>query len=94
MQLCLYCAGFFFNLNEIAIMKKENISSLLIAKMYNIKFYQKLLQGFVRQSGNNLFEHEKLFQIIGIVVATEQSIKSFTFIFQDLCLTFKTTFRI
>ena len=41
-----------------------------------------------------MFEHEKVFQIIDIFQSTEQSIKSFTFIFQAFCLlneTFGTT---
>ena len=42
---------------------------------------------YVQRGGNNLFEHEKVFQIIGIVLSTEQSIKSFTF--QGFCLNFK-----
>ena len=41
-QLCLYCA--IFNLNEITIVKKENISSVLLAKMHQIIFYQQLLE--------------------------------------------------
>ena len=39
-----------------------------------------------------MFEHEKVFQIIGIVLPTEQSIKPFTFIFQRFCLNFKAAF--
>ena len=39
----------------------------------------------------NLFDYEKVFQISGIVLATEQSIKSFTFIFQGFYLNFKST---
>ena len=37
--LCWY----FFNLNEIVIVKKENISSILIAKMYEINFCHQCL---------------------------------------------------
>ena len=41
-----------------------------------------------------MFDHEKVFQIIGIVMATEQSKKSFIFIFQKFCLNFKSTYMI
>ena len=41
-----------------------------------------------------LFGHEKVFQIISIILATEQSIKSFAFIFLDFYLHFKSTFTI
>ena len=41
-----------------------------------------------------MFEHEKVFKIIGFVLATEQSIKSYTLIFQDVCLNFKSAFTI
>ena len=37
---------------------------------------------------------EKVFQIIGIVLATEQSIKSFAFISEGFYLIFKSTFKI
>ena len=49
----------------------------------------RLWRGHVQRSGNSLFEREKVFQIIGIVLATEQSMKSFTFIFQNFYLNFK-----
>ena len=42
----------------------------------------------------NLFKHLKVFQIIGIALATERSIKSVTFIFLGFCLNFKSTFTI
>ena len=41
-----------------------------------------------------LFEYEKVFQIIGIVLPTERSIKAFTSIAQSFCLNFKSTFTI
>ena len=51
--------------------------------MYEINFYhQSLAREQAQQSGNNLFESEKVFQIIHIVLPTEQNIKCFTFIFQ------------
>ena len=62
--LCWY----FFNLNEIVIVKKENISSILIAKMYEINFYHQCLQTYIQGSLNSLFEPEKVFQIIDIVL--------------------------
>ena len=74
--LCWY----FFNLNEIIIVKKYNISSFLIAKMFENNFYQQLLA--------------RVFQIIGIVLSTEQSIKSLAFIFQGFRLNFKSTFTV
>ena len=49
---------------------------------------------YVQQSGYNLFEYEKVFQTIGIVLPTEQNINSFTFIFQSFRLNFKLTFKI
>ena len=51
-------------------------------------------RGFVRRSGNNLFDKEKVFQISGVILATEQSIKSFSFIFLGFYLYFKSTFKI
>ena len=66
----------------------------IFAKMYEITFYHQLLARYVQQSGNNLFEREKVFQIIHIFLPTERSIKSFTFIFQTSCLNFKSTFTI
>ena len=74
-------------------MKKEIISSFFLAKMYEINFHHQPL-GYVQRSGNNLFEHEKVFQIIGIVLTTEteRSIKSFKFTFLGFCLNFKSTY--
>ena len=61
--------------------------------MYEINFHQQLLaRVFLMKRGQ--FEHEKVFQIIGIVLATEQSIKSFPFIFLGFCLNCKSTFAI
>ena len=37
---------------------------------------------------------KRLVKIIGIAVSTEESIKSFTIIFQEFCLNFKSTFTI
>ena len=62
--------------------------------MYEITFYHQPLATYVHQSGNNLFGCEKVFQIIHIVLATEQNIKSSTVIFQIFCLNFKSTFTI
>ena len=51
--------------------------------------------GYVQQSrNNNWFRHEKVFQIISIVLPTEQSIKAFAIIFQGFLLNFKSTFKI
>ena len=60
--------------------------SNILAKMYEITFYHQPLVRHVQRSGNNLFECEKVFQTIHIVLPTEQSIKSSTFIFQTFCL--------
>ena len=65
-----------------------NLSNIL-AKMYEIIFYHQLLARYIQRSGSNFFEREKVFEIIHIVLPTEQSIKSFTFIFQTFCLNFK-----
>ena len=60
----------------------------LIAKTYGINFYQQLFDG------NNLFKQENVFQISSVILATEQSIKSFSFIFLGFSLYFKSTFTI
>ena len=60
--------------------------SNILAKMYEITFYHQPLVRHVQRSGNNLFKCEKVFQTIHIVLPTEQSIKSSTFIFQTFCL--------
>ena len=56
--------------------EKKN-SSFLIAKMYDFNFYKQLLARVVRRSRNNLFKQEKVFQISRVILATEQSMKSF-----------------
>ena len=74
----------------------ESLAKLsnILAKMYEITFYHQPLARYVQRSGNNLFECEKVFQIIHIVLPTEQSIKSSTFIFQTFCFNSKSTFTI
>ena len=54
----------------------ESLAKLsnILAKMYEITFYHQSLVRHVQRSGNNLFECEKVFQIIHIVLPTEQSI--------------------
>ena len=47
-------------------------------------FISSFQRGYVRRSGSNMCEQEKLFQISGVILAAEPSIKSFTFIFLDL----------
>ena len=73
----------------------ESLAKLsdILAKMYEIIFYHPLAR-YVQRSGNNLFECEKVFQKIHIVLPTEQSKKSSAFIFRTLCLNFKSTFSI
>ena len=48
-------------------------------------FISSFEREYVQRSRNNLFEHENVFQIIGVVLPNEQSIKSFTFAFQGFC---------
>ena len=57
-------------------------------------FISSFQRGYIRRSGSNLFEQEKVFQISGVILATEQSIKSFTFIFLGFCLYFESTVTI
>ena len=57
----------------------------------DITFISSFYRGYVRRSRNNIFENEKIFQIIGIVLVPEESVKSFTIIFQGFCLNFKLT---
>ena len=52
-------------------------------------FIRRVKRGYVRRSWNNFLEYDKVFQKIGVVLATEQSRKTFTFIFQRFCLNFK-----
>ena len=60
----------------------------LLAETYDINFDHQLLARICSTTKRyNLFEHENVFQIIGIVLATERTIKSFTLIFLDFCLT-------
>ena len=74
----------------------ESLAKLsnILAKMYEITFYHQPLARYVQRSGNNLFECEKVFQIIHIVLPTEQSIKPSTFVFQIFYLNFKSIFTI
>ena len=59
--------------------------------MYDINFYQQLL---ARVCSTKRKQFVKVFQISGVILATEQSIKSFSFIFLGFCLHFKSTFTI
>ena len=56
--------------------------SSILTKMYEITFHHQPLARCVQRSMNNLFEREKVSQIIYFVLPTEQSVKSSTFIFQ------------
>ena len=67
------------------------ISSSLLSKVYEINFHHQLL---ARVFSTKRKRYEKVFQIARIVLATERSITSFTFIFLGLCLSFKLTFAI
>ena len=66
----------------------------ILAKVYDITFYHQPFARYVQRNRKNLFEREKVFQIILIVLPTEQKIKSFAFIFQIFCLNFKSIFTI
>ena len=57
-----------------------------------IIFITSFWRAYIQRSANNLFEHEKLSEIIDTALPTEQSIKSFTFIFQSFCLNLKSAF--
>ena len=57
-------------------------------------FISSFQRGYVRRSGSNMCEQEKVFQISGVILAAEPSIKSFTFIFLGFCLYFKPAFKI
>ena len=87
--LCWY----FFNLNDKTVVKKERFFRFWLLK-YILVFISSFWRGYVRRSENNLFEQEKVFQVSGVILATEQSIKSFTFIFLGFCLYFKPAFKI
>ena len=62
--------------------------------MYDISFHWQFLAGVCSISRNNLLGQEKVFQIGGVILATEQSIKSFTFIFLGFYLNFESIFTI
>ena len=79
---------------EMAILKKENLSLVLMANLNNFNFHQHLLARVCLTKREQFGGHEKVFQIVGIVLGTEQSIKSFTFIFQSVCFNFKSSFTI
>ena len=73
-----------------SLLKLSNI----LAKMYEITFCLQPLPRYVQRSVNKLFECEKVFEIIHIVLPTEQIIKFSIFVFQIFCLNFKSTFTI
>ena len=66
------------------IINKQGVSSIQNSRVVR----------YVQRNGNNLFECEKVFQKIHIVLPTEQSIKSSTFIFQTFCLNFRSNFTV
>ena len=84
-----------FSLERESGSEKRNIFLFLIAKICMILVYISSFQrGYVRRCGSNMFEQEKVFQISGVILAAEPSIKSFTFIFLGFCLYFKPAFKI
>ena len=62
--------------------------------MYDINFYQQLLARVCSTKWKQFFKQEKVFQVSGVILATEQSIKSFSFIFLGFYLYIKSTFTI
>ena len=61
--------------------------------MYEFNFHHQLLAR-ICLTKREKFKHEKIVQIIFIVLATERSIKSFTFISLGFYLKFNSTFAI
>ena len=59
--------------------------------MYDINFCQQLLAGVCSTKRK---QFAKVFQISIVILATEQNMKSFSFIFLGFCLYFKSTFTI
>ena len=53
--------------------------------MYGISFNQQLLARVCLTKREQFFEQEKVLQISGIILAIEESIKSFAFIFLGFC---------
>ena len=74
---------YFFNLNEITIVKKEN--EIMVCE---INFYQQLLTR-VSLTKRKQFLWMKRYSKLVFGLPTEQSIKSFTLIFQGFCLIFE-----
>ena len=58
----------------------ENLAKLsnILAKMYEITFNYQPVAKYVQWSGNNLFEREKVFQIIHIALQTRLATKTFS----------------
>ena len=46
--------------------------SNILAKMYEIIFYHQSLARYVQRSRSNLFEREKVFQVIRIVLPSDK----------------------
>ena len=66
-----------------------------MAKVYEINFYQQpFSKGMSSEVETICLYMKKVFQIFDLVLPTEQSIKSSTFIFQGFCLNFKSTLTI
>ena len=65
----------------------------MIAAYILAKIYAAFSEGLFDEA-EIVFEQEKVFQISGVILATEQSIKSYSFIFLGFCLYFKSTFTI
>ena len=64
---------------------KKNIYSFLLSKMHEFNFHHQLLVR-ICLTKREKFKYEKIVQIIFVVLATERSIKSFTFISLGFCL--------
>lgn len=74
---------YFFNLNEITIVKKEN--EIMACE---INFYQQLLTRVSLTKGKQFLWMKRYSKLV-FGLPTEQSIKSFTLIFQGFCLIFE-----
>ena len=93
---CFLCIMrvFFFNLNEIKIVQKENISSLLLCKMYEINFYHQLWASVCSTKRRQFIWTWKSIPNNRYCPGNWANYKTFTFIFLGFCLNCKSTFNI
>ena len=93
---CFLCIMrvFFFNLNEIKIVQKENISSLLLCKMYEINFYHQLWASVCSTKWRQFIWTWKGIPYNRYCPGNWANHKTFTFIFLGFFLNCKSTFNI